>query len=529
MATDNQSGSSSLVFDPVAVVDIGSNSVRLMVYDGLRRSPAPLFNEKAICALGRGVALTGRLASPAMDRALRTLKRFRALSDQIGADTIYAMATAAVRDAENGSEFVERAERALGSRIEVLPAAMEGHLSGLGVLCAIPDADGIAGDLGGGSLELVELADGRIGQGVTLPIGPLRLIDMAEGSIDKAETIVAAAMEDLPVLDRLRDRTFYAVGGTWRNLFRLQMAQHQYPLSILHQYDVSRTAAQSIAGLVAGLSTDTLKGIDVIPKDRAETLPFGALVLEQLLKRSRARNVVVSAFGLREGMLFSKLPQSVRDDDPLLSACWDYARLRARSPEHALELCAWTDQLFGGDGLAEEERERRLRHAACMLADIGWRAHPDYRAERSFSIISQAAFVGVDHPGRVFLALTVFHRYEGIWTDKVPAPMAAIAGEDLVFRARVLSAAQRLAYVLSAAMPGLLPTVRLQFIGKEGLRLSLPRSREGLVGERVEKRFAELCMLIGRKPEITLHEGEEPVTSPVRQPRHQANGRAHAG
>ena len=500
----DEAGLSLLEFSPVAIVDIGSNSIRLMVYDGLRRAPLPLFNEKLICGLGRGVALTGRLTDEAVERALRELRRFRVMCKQVGARQVYAVATAAVRSAENGPEFVKRAEDALKARISVLSGKKEARLTAMGLLAGIPNAEGVVGDLGGGSLELVDIQAGEIGGGTTLPLGPLHLMDVAEHSVSKARELVDEMLAGVDLLASLKDRTFYAVGGAWRNLARVHMAQNHYPLDVLHHYDLPRDAAQGISSLVSGLSAETLQEIRIVSKDRSETLPYGALVLDRLLELGQPRNVVISAYGVREGLLYSKLPKKSRGRDPLIAACRDFARLRARSPKHAFEMCDWTDQLFAESGLPETANERRLRHAACMLADISWRAHPDYRGNRSFAIISQGAFVGVDHPERIFLALVVFYRYEGVWSDAAPPEIRELLDEHATYRARVISSAQRLAYLLSGAMPGLLPKIALQSKDRKTLKLVLPKSHGDLAGERVEKRFTELAMLLGKQSEIVV-------------------------
>jgi exopolyphosphatase/guanosine-5'-triphosphate,3'-diphosphate pyrophosphatase len=489
---------------PVAVVDIGSNSVRLVVYDGLRRSASPLFNEKLLCGLGKGVALTGMLSEPAMERALSELKRFRALCRQMGAKSIYAVATAASREARNGSDFIARAEAALGCDIDILSGRQEAQLSALGVMAGIPHADGVVGDLGGGSLELIDIRDGAIRDGITLPIGPLRLIDLSGGSMKAARRIVDEALQSTPLTAQLRDRDFYAVGGTWRNLGRLHMAQHHYPLNVLHHYRMSREAARSVADLVSGLSPASLKDIRLVSRSRADTMPFGALVLERLLDLSRAKGVVISVFGLREGLLFSRLKKEKREQDALLAAAWDFTRRYARSPQHELELCDWTDGLVQSAGMEETEEERRLRHAACLLADIGWRAHPDYRGTRSLTMISQASFVGIDHPGRIFLALAVFYRYEGPESDNAPKELIRLIEDDSLQRARFISAALRLAYVISAAMPGLLPKIDLRQTSGKTLLLSLPRKHADLLGERIEKRLKELADLMGLGAKVTV-------------------------
>ncbi len=488
-------------YRPVAVVDIGSNSVRLVVYDGLRRSPTPVFNEKILCGLGKGVAITGKLSEEGVVRALAALRRFRALTRQIGAKQVFAVATAAAREAANGEDFIDRAEEAVGAGIDVLSGKEEARYAALGVIAGIPEADGIAGDLGGGSLELIDIKDGKLRDGVTLPIGPLRLIDMSGGSITRARKIVDEYFESARILDKLKGRSFYAVGGTWRNLARLHMAQNKYPLHVLHHYTITRQQASSVADLVSGLSASSLKDIREVSKSRSDTMPYGALVLNRLLEHSKPRDTVVSVYGVREGLLYSKLPRRKMQADALLSSCWDFARRYARSPEHELELCDWTDRIFGEGHLKENPSERRLRYAACLLADIGWRAHPDYRAERSLGMISQAAFVGVDHPGRVFLALTVFFRYDGVDSGD---SLTRLLDDDAIARAHLLSNIFRLAYILSAAMPGMLPKIGLRPGDGKTLVLTLPKKLADLMGERVEKRLAGLAAEMGRTPKIVI-------------------------
>jgi exopolyphosphatase/guanosine-5'-triphosphate,3'-diphosphate pyrophosphatase len=478
--------------------------VRLVVYDGLRRAPTPVVNEKILCGLGRGVSLTGNLPADAIERALGALRRFRALGKQIGVVEIFAVATAAAREAANGPSFIRSAEEALDAPISILAGRDEAQFAALGVISGIPIADGIVGDLGGGSLELVDVKDGAIRDGVTLPLGPLRLIDMSGGSVSKARSIIDAQLGQSKLMDRLRGRFFYAVGGTWRNLARLHMRQTDYPLTVLHNYTMARDSARSVASLVAGLSPASLKDVRALSRSRADTLPFGALVLERILAAGKPKAVVVSAHGLREGLLYSKLDKRKRQSDPLLAGCWDFARRYSRSPTHELELAEWSGQLVEQGLIKETPEEARLRRAACMLADISWRAHPDYRGGRSLMTITQAAFVGIDHPGRVFIALAVFYRYEGASSEDVPTDLLKLLREDWIERARVLAAAMRLAYVLTAAMPGLLPQIVLEAAPDKGLILGLRRSHGDLMGETVQKRLDALAALLGRTGKVVI-------------------------
>ena len=485
---------------PLAVIDIGSNSVRLVVYEGLTRSPTELFNEKALCGLGREVQSTGLLAADAVEHALATLKRFRALCDRMGVKRTLAVATAACRDAKNGRAFISFAERILKTEIDVLSGSREAEMTALGVISGVHHADGVVGDLGGGSLELVDVRATRARRGLTRPLGGLALADISAKSLKKAEKYVKKNLNGLAVLKGCEDRTFYAVGGTWRSLARLHMWQTGYPLHVMHGYAIPAEEALEFARLVHRVPVDTLSNIDVVNNARRPLLPYAALVLEYVLRIGRPQQVVFSALGVREGLLFSLLKRKEQEKDALIEAARHLNQLRSRSPGHGEELIDWTDRLIATSGLEETGEERRLRHAACLLADIGWRAHPDYRGEQSLNIIAHGGFSGIDHPGRAYLALAVFFRHVGLVMDDELSPrLRELVSTRMLDRARVLGAALRLAYVVSAAMPGVLPKTALA-VERHRLALHLPGVYAALAGERVLNRLRSLARLIGREP-----------------------------
>jgi exopolyphosphatase/guanosine-5'-triphosphate,3'-diphosphate pyrophosphatase len=301
---------------PVAVIDIGSNSVRLVVYEGLTRSPTPLFNEKALCGLGREVQSTGLLAQDAVDQALAALKRFRALCDTMSVSRKWAIATAACRDASNGRAFIAEAERICGVRIDVLSGKREAELAALGVLSGVHRPDGIAGDLGGGSLELVDVHGSKVRAGMTLPLGGLALQDASEKSIKKAEKIVRKALSNVPALAAGHRRSFYAIGGTWRALARLHMWQTGYPLHVTHNYAITAPETFEFSRLVHRVNPETLSRIEVVSDARRPLLAYGALVLEHLVRIAKPREVVISALGVREGLLYSLLGAEERRGVP---------------------------------------------------------------------------------------------------------------------------------------------------------------------------------------------------------------------
>jgi exopolyphosphatase / guanosine-5'-triphosphate,3'-diphosphate pyrophosphatase len=493
--------------EPIGVIDIGSNSVRLVVYEGAVRSPTPLFNEKVLCGLGRTVATTGRLGAEPIERTIQALTRFKAVARVLKVKTLKAFATAAVRDAADGPAFIARAEKACGVKIEILSGKREAELAAEGIRMGFQDPDGFAGDLGGGSLELIDIGGQALNEAITLPLGGLRLIDQTGGKIDDAVKLADAQLEKINWLVKGKGRPFYAVGGTWRALAKLHMEQTHYPLRIMQGYTVATRDAIEFCELVRRTKKiASLPGIEEVARARREALPYGALVLERLLRQLQPSCVIFSVHGVREGLLFSLLPPHERNKDPLLSFCEEFARQRSRSLSHALELCDWTDQLFDKNGIDETPEERRLRHAACLVSDIGWRVHPDYRGEQSLDKIAHAGMSGVDHPGRIFLGLTIYFRHagaQGTGTDGLPEQLLARIDRRMLKRARIVGGALRAAHMISIGMPGVIDETRLTYRGDK-LILTLPKQHADLDGERLRRRFESLAAVLGRVGEIRI-------------------------
>ena len=488
---------------PVAIVDIGSNSVRLVVYERLARSATPLFNEKELCGLARGLETRGRLEPEAIASALTAIRRFRALTTQMNVESLHVLATAAPREASNGREFIAAVEAITGVQVKLLSGAEEARLTALGVISGIHNPDGIAGDLGGGSLEVVDIRKGDVGTGETFPLGGLRLEEASERTLKKAEKIAADHLANSAVLAGGNRRPFYAIGGTWRSLARLHMRQKGYPLHVMHNYRIQADEASDFCRMVARREIDSLDSIEVVSRNRRPLLPYGAAVLDQVIRVMRPTEIVMSALGVREGLLYDLLAPAEKARDPLIAACEELAFLRSRSPRHVHELTPWTKAVFDAIGLEENEEEARLRHAACLLADIGWRAHPEYRGEQSLNLIAHAAFIGIDHPGRAYLALANFYRHEGLIDEALSPHIREIATTRLMERARALGATLRVAYLISGAMPDVVGRTRIEARGKR-LALVLPADLAPLAGARVERRLEPLAKLAGLEPALVI-------------------------
>jgi exopolyphosphatase/guanosine-5'-triphosphate,3'-diphosphate pyrophosphatase len=486
---------------PVSVIDIGSNSVRVVIYEGLSRASTVLFNEKVLCGLGKGLGSSGKMDEEAVQRALAALKRFRALSHQARADEIYVLATAAAREASNGPDFVHQAEEILGQPIQVLSGEDEARFSALGVISGFHDVDGIAGDLGGGSLELIDIRGTEFGRGITLPLGGLRLSESSGNSLSKARSFARKQVNTARFLDKGEGRTFYAVGGTWRNIAKLHMEITKYPLHMMQGYELPTAEMQRFLEEVITAKDNKDPAWQAVSKSRRALLPFGAIAMQEVLTAMKPATVVFSAQGVREGYLYSLLPEEERDSDPLLVAADQLAILRARSPEHARELADWTGRMVPFFGITETEEESRYRRAACLLADISWRAHPDYRGAQALNVIAHSSFVGITHPGRAYLALANYYRFEGLNDDGATSPLAGIATPRLLDLAKLLGGLLRVVYLFSASMPGLVNQLAFRVSSRPDLDLEfvVPHAYADFAGERLDGRLQQLAKLTGRR------------------------------
>jgi len=494
-ATRTSPVSAAFAAGPIGIIDIGSNSIRLVIYEGAGRIPSILFNEKVMAGLGRGLGKSGLLDPAGVDRAVTALARFRQLADDMGVASLRTVATAAVRDAQNGPDFLRRLE-AVGVGVELLPGREEASLAGHGVLAAIPDAHGIVGDLGGGSLELARVANGEVSEGVSVPFGVLRLPPLKIKGARDLDGKLGKALERAGWRGGGDGRPLFLVGGSWRALARLDMALTGFPLPIVHQYVMPPQAAQRLVRALAQLDPKRVRGVAGISASRVAGLTPSALVLAALVRRLRPSALVISAYGLREGLLHRSLMPEVRALDPLIEAAREEGVRQGRFAEHGDLLDRWLAPLFAD----EPAPLARLRHAACLLADVGWRAHPEFRAERGLDTALHGHWVAVDAAGRAMLGQALFTHFGG---QGVPPMVAGLATADAVARAARWGLAMRLGQRLSGGVAGPLRTSRLT-LEQGTVVLSLSGEDGALYGEAVERRHRLLAEALGRKAVVRV-------------------------
>jgi exopolyphosphatase/guanosine-5'-triphosphate,3'-diphosphate pyrophosphatase len=484
-----------------AVVDLGSNSVRLVVFEGLGRNPAAIFNEKAVLRLGRGLQLTGRLNEEGVEQAIMVMARYAAIARAMRAEPFEALATAAVRDAENGPAFVNKLKENLpGLVVRILTGEQEARFSANGLLCGIPSADGILADIGGGSMEVVHLAQGEMCAARTLPLGVIRLSDRAGGDVVRARAIAEETLETVGWLAEGAGRDLYLVGGAWRALARIHMEQTGYPLSIVHHYTISRDEARDLAGVIGSASRRALERLPGVSRRRVDDMPFAAVVLRRLLRATNARRVVFSANGLREGWFMQHVSAEIRAEEPVLAAGREMAARWGRSTSLPPALVAWSAPLFPD----ETPQAALLREAACWMSDIGSQDHPDYRAEQTFFRVLRQPGVALDHHARAFLAFILALRY-----DAEPGMAFLDAARMLLDltslrRAEIMGMALRLAFTLSGGTSDLLAGTSL-FREPDRLRLRLTQGSGVFAGDAITRRLERLAQSMGLEASIENH------------------------
>ena len=472
----------------IAVIDLGSNSLRLVVFERLGATLLPLLNEKVMCGLGRAIATTGRLSPEGIEPAFANLQRFVALARALGVDHLAIIATAAVREASDGREFAAEVERQCGVAVRIVAGGEEARLSAAGVLAGIRAADGVVGDLGGGSVELVRvnaLARPPIGGGVSLPLGPLRLAELGDNRRAIGE-LIDRTISDAPVLREAAGKTLYLVGGAWRAIARLHMEQTHYPLHIIHEYTMALRPAEAFLEIIAGQSRRSLERITSISRRRLDLVPLAALILRRLIAAGRPERIVFSAFGLREGYAFGLLPFEPGSDS-LIAACQGVAASQSRSGGDGDRLQRWTQASVPN----LEPRDHRLHRAVCWLSDFAWAEHPDYRAEHAFTRSLRMPVGQLGHDERVFIATALHARYGGALDDPIKAPTRPLLDDERARSARALGLALRLAYTLCGGALEVLDQVQLVREPRR-LVLELPPTGSLFSGEAVQRRLDAL-------------------------------------
>lgn len=484
-----------------AVIDIGSNSVRLVIYEGPPRTPIPVFNEKSLCGLGDREQDTGRLRDTAMAEALRVLARFHAVLSEDEVDSLHVFATAATREAPNGPAFLDQI-RAIGFEPRLITGEEEARFAAFGILSGAPEvltgeAGALSGDMGGGSLELARLtrdAEEGIAATISLPLGGLRLATQFPGDMAGAEEFAKSELDRAAWLSDGAPDTFYVVGGAWRNLGRLAIDQGGHPLTMLDHFAVSGKSAVELCRFTERQSVQSLQSISAVSKRRAPTLPYAAMVLRLVLERTDVRRVAVSSCGVREGMLFEALDEEIRALDPLFELAKHFAgRLSPSGRLRRRAIYRFLTPLFADD----TARRDRLRRAATTLTGIAGLFHPDTRANEAAVSVLNMPFISLDHADRVALAAILYQRHTSSMAEFPGHLHTELLDESDRAWTRRVGLALRFAADLEPVGRTLLSEAMVRTV-EDKLVLSLAEEQSAYLGEAPERRFAKLAEALER-------------------------------
>jgi len=460
----------------------------MVVYESERRSPHILFNEKLLCGLGEDLAASGALSKNGLDMAYEALARFAHLAQDMNLQHLDIVATSAVRDASDGPLFMERVKRRTGLDIRLLSGKEEAIYTAQGVLSGTPEAEGIVGDLGGGSLELAYVKNNRVKKTKTLPIGAVRLLGDESLTPKKRRALIDSALSEANWLSKGEGKDLYLVGGAWRALARLDMQRREFPIPVVHHYVLSTDAIKEALNWSKDLSGQIVN----VAARRLPTLPVAAEILDAVMEHCGSRQAVVSAMGLREGLLYNRLSEDVQRRDPFLDACEEMAKRLSRFPEHGDVLMAWLDPLFSQ---GETEEETRIRRGICLTSDIGWRAHPDYRAESAMYASLYGWFVGVDARARAMMGVALFTCYGGSLSHDLAKSAVAVLEKKDQKRAVAIGQALRLAQRISGGTASPLSKCGL-YLDNERIILKVLTPDSPLIGDVVIKRLNALALTL---------------------------------
>ncbi|MFN4113128.1 MAG: Ppx/GppA family phosphatase [Sphingomonadaceae bacterium] len=476
-----------------AIIDIGSNSVRMVLYGGSLRAPDTLFNEKVMARLGAGMK-KGKLAPQSVALAMRGLMRWAQILADLGIADVDTVATAAVRDAVDGEAFLDQV-RAIGLSPRVLSGEEEARLSARGVMGAFSGAIGAVADLGGGSLELVRIGDGEVARGVSLPLGSLRLPAYAEGTFDETVRRLAKVIRDAGWNEALPG-PLYLVGGSWRALAVQALFQRRSVLTDPHGLELARKDARRLARKVAAMSPEALRRNPRLSSSRADSLPLTGPLLEALLDRLKPEQVAFSSWGLREGLLFDRLPYEQQAQDPLLAGISVFANMRGCPPTLATRVAGWTVDAMPPGWPGSE----RVRLAATSLALASMQVEPNLRIGLGIDWAMQKRWIGVTGEERALMAATIAANGNQC---ALPVQIASLARKERLEAAICWGLAIRLCRRLGGRSRASLQATRLTVEGTT-LVLQIEQARGSLFGPPNEKDFALLAGRMGLKSELRL-------------------------
>ncbi len=416
-----------------AIIDIGSNSLRLVIFKELQRYPLKILDDSVLCRLG-DLDEHGNLKAERMEMAYAALRRYKAICHSLRVDKIYPIATAVVRDAANQAPFIKRVKELCGASVQIISAEEEAHYSASGVISAFSSPHGLVADLGGSSMELIRLDQGRLCEKISIPVGPLALSKTPESERD---LLLERCFHAASPLFARSPETLYLVGGSARAFAKAYMEKTNHPIEIIHGYEMTSSQALEALDWLESQTPTTLDLFSLRVSRRKAMLPLAARPLRFLIESAHPKRIIFSNYGLREGFAHTLLPREEQRIDALLASCQTVASVYEKFPLPTAHIGAWMEPILTYGGFTEKKWDRLLA-AMTHLSDCGWTAFHEHRADYAFSKVMHSPWILCTHQERLILALALYYRYDGKSPECALLPYGNLLGDQELSFARTV-------------------------------------------------------------------------------------------
>ena len=433
----------------VSIIDIGSNSIRLVAYDKINRVPRMIYTEKVFCSLAKNLDIDNSIPKKNYKKTINAIKRFYKISLDIKSSELFIFATAAIREADNGFILKNEIENITNREMIILSENDEVKLSTQGLISSFPSANGIMADLGGGSLELSLLENGKLKKFTSLKIGVVRLLNEFSKNKNKCLINILKKLNQVKWLDKFKKTNFYAIGGSFRSLANVNIWNNKYPLSIVQGYAINSIEIKKLLNLSSTIKAKTIKLIPEIENERIKTIPVASIILDNLIKKIDPKKMIFCSQGLREGFLYSLLDKKTKKIDPLIFTAKKMAKNFNNSFFDGESIFKWLSPIF----VNENENFKRLRLAASYLSELSyWHNFKDMESDYALNTVLYYPFLSLTHEQRIFLGLTIYTACGGKINRPNILKYIKLLKKDAINAACILGNGIKLAYTVSGGL-----------------------------------------------------------------------------
>jgi exopolyphosphatase/guanosine-5'-triphosphate,3'-diphosphate pyrophosphatase len=480
----------------LAIIDIGSNSIRMLIYEDFSSSRVPFFNEKAVCELGKNLDKSKKLHRSGTEYALKVLKRFSEILNVSKITNLKIIATAVIREATDTKPFIDEVEKLFKTKINILSGEEEATCSAEGVKIGFENVDGLVADLGGGSLELARVENNVITNKTSLPLGVLRLINNPIIKKRNLSKYIKNLFSDEKWLSKKKFKNLYLVGGTWRALFKLHLFQNEYPVHIIHQYSIDNDRLTKFLDKISSFSKSKLKTVEYISKSRTQYLPYSSIILNEIINLTNPKKIVCSISGLREGALVKEHFKDFESPDMFNKSLEHIAKKRGDLGLTFKKYYDFIKPVFEGN----EHYNKKLLNLACVLSHMDWGLGAFQKAELVFQETLNTPLLKLTHKERIQIALSCYWRYCSIkYNPKIE--YLTFLNNNEIFSSKQVGSALRFAHALTSISTIFLEEFKLYKRGNS-VFLKIPSHHQEIISKQVTKKFKALARELFLEPRV---------------------------